>query len=95
NGHNSHCTYCFCKFAADHHIMVLCLPSHTTHWLQLCDIGVFGPLASCWKAEVNEAGHQYIPIRKSNLLHYYHKARVCTFKPLTIKSAFAKTGIWP
>src|SRR5438477_9634339 len=46
NGHNSHCTYRFCKFAAAHRIIIVCLPSHTTHALQPCDVGVFGPLAS-------------------------------------------------
>ncbi len=45
DGHNSHCTYCFCKFAAANDIIVICLPSHTTHVLQPCDVGVFGPLA--------------------------------------------------
>jgi hypothetical protein len=26
-------------------IVVVCLPLHTTHALQPCDVGVFGPLA--------------------------------------------------
>ncbi|KAF8234781.1 DDE-domain-containing protein [Tricholoma matsutake] len=43
--HNSHCTYPFIKFSAEHHIIIICLPSHTTHALQPCDVGVFGPLA--------------------------------------------------
>lgn len=50
DGHNSHCTYQFCKFAFDHNIIIICLPAHTTHALQPCDVGVFGPLASSWKA---------------------------------------------
>jgi hypothetical protein len=33
DGHNSHCTYPFIKFAAQHCIIVICLPSHTTHAL--------------------------------------------------------------
>jgi hypothetical protein len=35
DGHNSHCTFKFCKYAADNNIIVLCLPPHTTHALQL------------------------------------------------------------
>ncbi|KZP07206.1 CENP-B protein, partial [Athelia psychrophila] len=31
DGHNSHTTYRFCSFAAKHKIIILCLPSHTTH----------------------------------------------------------------
>jgi hypothetical protein len=95
DGHNSHCTYRFCKFAADHRILVVCLPSHTTHALQPCDIGVFGPLSACWKAEVNKASQEYTRITKHNLLQYYATARTRAFQPSTIISAFAKTGIWP
>ncbi|KAF8811876.1 hypothetical protein BYT27DRAFT_7088493, partial [Phlegmacium glaucopus] len=58
----------FCKFAKEHNIVIICLPSHTTHVLQPCDIGVFGPLASSWKAQVNRAAREYIPITKYNLL---------------------------
>ena len=71
NGHNSHCTYEFCKFAESHKIIVICLPSHTTHVLQPCDVGVFGPLTSCWKSEVNTSSGQYITITKSNLIEHY------------------------
>ncbi|KAJ3484161.1 hypothetical protein NLJ89_g12004 [Agrocybe chaxingu] len=52
DGHNSHCTYEFCKFAESKKIVIICLPSHTTHVLQPCDVGVFGPLATCWKNQV-------------------------------------------
>ncbi|KZT26594.1 DDE-domain-containing protein, partial [Neolentinus lepideus HHB14362 ss-1] len=95
DGHNSHCTYKFCKFAADHKIIIVCLPSHTTHVLQPCDVGVFGPLARCWKAEVNATSAQLITINKHNMLEYYDRARRRAFKPSTICSAFAKTGIYP
>ncbi len=95
DGHNSHCTYAFCKYVADHRIIVVCLPSHTTHALQPCDVGVFGPVASAWKSKVNKASRLYILITKSNLLIYYAATQTCTFKPTTVRSAFAKTGIWP
>jgi hypothetical protein len=95
DGHNSHTTYQFCSFAEKHKIIVLCLPSHTTHRLQPCDVGVFGPLSSSWKSLVNEMSADYIPIRKGNLLSYYSRAREKAFTERTIKSAFRKTGIWP
>jgi hypothetical protein len=41
DGHNSHCTFTFCKYAADKKIIIICLPSHTTHALQPCDVGAF------------------------------------------------------
>lgn len=95
DGHNSHCTYKFCKFAEDHQIIIVCLPSHTTHALQPCDVGVFGPLASCWKAQVNLVSRQYDSITKLNLLEHYSIARSLAMKSTTISSAFRKTGIWP
>jgi hypothetical protein len=87
DGHNSHCSYEFVDFCEKHQIVLLCLPSHTTHRLQPCDIGVFGPLASCWKAEVNEASQQHLAIMKYNFLEIYTQT--------TIQSAFRKTGIHP
>jgi hypothetical protein len=54
DGHNSHCTYRFCTFADKHRIIIICLPSHTTHGLQPNDVGVFGPLAGKWRKLVTE-----------------------------------------
>ena len=68
DGHNSYTTYWFSSFAEKHKIIVLCLLSHTTHHLQPCDVGFFGPLASAWKSEVNKASSEWIPIHKKNLL---------------------------
>ena len=95
DGHNSHCTYGFISFSEQHRIIIICLPSHTTHCLQPCDVGVFGPLAASWKAIVNMASREEIKITKYNLLGYYHKARTRAFSPTTIQAAFRKTGIWP
>lgn len=88
DGHNSHCTYPFTKFAADHHIIIICLPSHTTHALQPCDVGIFGPLALAWKSQVTEASQNNISITKANLLLYYHKAWSIALKLTTIQSVF-------
>jgi hypothetical protein len=95
DGHNSHCSYAFVDFCEKHQIVLLCLPSHTTHCLQPCNIGVFGPLASCWKAEVNKASRKNIAIMKYNLPEIYSQARDRAFTQTTIQSAFRKTGIYP
>ena len=95
DGHNSHCTLHFCQFAEKHRIIILCLPSHTTHALQPCDVAVFSPLASLWKAEVNAASRKNTPIDKHNFLSHYHAARTQAFQPETIQAAFRKTVIYP
>src|SRR5258708_10263091 len=53
DGHNSHCSSNFLNYAASQHIEILCLPLHTTHALQPCDVGVFSPLAAAWCSEVS------------------------------------------
>ena len=95
DGYNSHCTFTFCKYAADNKIIIICLPSHTTHALQPCDVGAFGPLAQSWKREVTLASQLLLAIRKDNLLVHYHAARTTALSTTTIQSAFRKTGIWP
>jgi hypothetical protein len=95
DGHNSHLTYGFIQICERNKILVICLPSHTTHRLQPCDVGVFRPLAASWKAEVNVASRQLIKINKYNILKYYHAAHTRAFTTTTIKAAFRKTGIWP
>jgi len=87
--------YNFVRFCETKRILVLCLPSHTTHRLQPCDVGVFGPLASSWKSEVNVMGRQYKKITKYNLLGIYHSARQRALTITTIRASFQKTGIWP
>ncbi|PSR73938.1 hypothetical protein PHLCEN_2v10245 [Hermanssonia centrifuga] len=55
DGHCSHLTFRFCHFAELHRILIVCLPLHTTHALQPCNVGVFGPLQSYWKSKLNAA----------------------------------------
>ena len=95
DGHNSHTTYHFCSFAEQHCIIVVCLPPYTTHRLHPCDVGLFGPLASSWKKEVNEASRNFLEIRKNNILWHYSRARERALTSGTIESAFQKSGIWP
>ena len=52
DGHTSHCSLQFLAAAEKTRIIILCLPSHTTHVLQPCDVGVFSPLATFYKKEV-------------------------------------------
>jgi DDE superfamily endonuclease len=49
DGHNSHCSTEFLSYAEKKQIHLVCLPPHTTHALQPCDVGVFSPLSRAWK----------------------------------------------
>jgi hypothetical protein len=95
DGHNSHTHFEFLEYAHDHNIIVLCLPPHTTHRLQPCDVGVFGPLSYAWKTEVQRCFSEGITVDKYNLIQIYSLACLKSFKRSTIQAAFKTTGIWP
>ena len=48
DGHLSHISLQLIRLARERGVMLLCLPSHTTHALQPLDVGVYGPLKGCW-----------------------------------------------
>lgn len=95
DGHNSHCSFKFLKAAADNGIEIICLPPHTTHALQPCDVGAFGPLASNWKAQVSQVFELGQAVEKEDVLAMYHRARSDAFQESTILAAWRKTGIHP
>ncbi|EJD05306.1 DDE-domain-containing protein, partial [Fomitiporia mediterranea MF3/22] len=95
DGHNSHCSLRFLGMAEEYHIIILCLPPHTTHMLQPCDVGVFSPLSTFYKKEVAELARQNVSIGKHNVIKTYANAREKAFTPSTVQAAFLKCGIHP
>lgn len=95
DGHNSHTTTKFLDHAQKHNIIVICLPPHTTHYLQPCDVALFGPLSKAWQAEVQKCYDAGLSVTRYNLIEVYARAREVAFKVDTIITAFRKTGIWP
>ncbi len=91
DGHNSHCTHDFCSFARDHNIIIICLPSHTTHVLQPCDVLIFSPLQIAWRKAVKAAGK----VTKHTVAAVYSTARNVALKSETIVNSFRVTGIHP
>jgi hypothetical protein len=95
DGHVLHLSYQFCAFAERHKIIVLCLPPHTTHALQPCDVRAFGPLESAWRREVTAMSCASQPILKTNLLAAYSCACLWAMSQPVVCSAWLKTSIWP
>jgi hypothetical protein len=52
DGHGSHITFEFKALANKYKIILLYLPAHTTHRLQLLDIRIFGPQSRYYSNEV-------------------------------------------
>ena len=95
DGHNSHCSIEFLTLAKSKNIEILCLPPHTTHALQPCDVGVFSPLASRWAAEVEKAFDSGEGVSRQTFLKVYHRARDQAMTPQIIQAAWRKAGIHP
>ena len=95
DGHNSHCSIEFLTLAKSKNIEILCLPPHTTHALQPCDIGVFSPLASHWAAEVEKAFDSGSGVSRQTFLKVYHRACEQAITAQTIQAAWRKAGIYP
>lgn len=84
------------KFCFEHNIILCRLPSHTSHKLQPCDVGMFGPLKTAYREEVERlyrGGANTIGKQHFTLL--YARARETAFTSRNIKSGWCKTGLYP
>ncbi len=54
DGHNFHISTEFIKFTRTNKIICLYLPPHSTHFQQLLDVNVFGPLKQNYKKLLSE-----------------------------------------
>jgi hypothetical protein len=80
--------------AMENNIHLFCLPSHTTHRLQPCDVGAFGPLKRAWQKRcddiITETGFS---LRAKDVVHGYMAARSEALKAETINKAWEHSGI--
>jgi hypothetical protein len=54
DGFGTHESLELMKFCFENNIILCRLPSHTSHKLQLCDVGVFGPLKAAYRDQVEK-----------------------------------------
>jgi len=90
--------YDFVKYAIEHNIDLVCLASHSTHILQPVDVGIFGPHISYYKQELEDRLRQqglHGTIKKGDIFPMLQRARIKTFKPETIRSAWHASGLIP
>ena len=97
DGHASHITTAAVQHAIQNKIILLCLPSHSTHVLQPLDVGIFAPLATHYKnniLKISRFGGSF-QVDKVDFIEQYLVARDATFTVEVIKSAWRKTGLLP
>lgn len=90
DNHHSHVTYRFLQYCYNNCILALCLPPHTTHALQPLDVGVFGPLSTYYKQEVQRVynvSQGRIPINKESFYSIFMRARDHAYTRHTLKSS--------
>jgi len=97
DGHASHLTSDAIRFAEKNKIILLCLPPHSTDLLQPLNVGIFHPLASAYRREL-EAFTRYgagYSIDKRDFISLYQKAREIALTSKNIQSAWVKSGLFP
>ena len=96
DGHGSHCSSEFLWYCWSHKIIPFQLPPHSTHVLQLLDIGVFQPLKH-WHQEAihNKILYGDVSYSKVDFLNCYNTIRKRIFKKRTVLSAWKKSGLVP
>ena len=95
DGHSSHESLATMEYCHDHHIILYCLPSHTTHALQPLDIVLFSPLKQAWAKAVASEEFDGRKVTKENFLEIYGIAHLQSFTLANILASFRKSGIWP
>src|SRR5258708_38125140 len=95
DGHSSHECLETIKFCHDNHIILYCLPSHTTHALQPLDVGLFSPLKQAWARAITSEEYDGRKVTKANFLEIYGNAHLKSFTSANILYSFCKTVICP
>ena len=96
DGHASHINYEAVKFARENNIKLYCLPPHTTHAIQPCDVGLFKPMKENWNRCISqfmcENGQV---VNRYNFSSVFKDAWIETLKVSTIVNSFKASGICP
>ena len=72
------------------------LPSHTSHKLQPCDVGVFGPLKTAYRDEVERLCQGGLEaVSKEHFTSIYKPARETAMTRRNITAAWAASGLFP
>jgi len=96
DGFGTHESLELMKFCYENHIILCRLPSHISHKLQPCDVGIFGPLKSAYREQVERlyrggAG----TVDKRHFTYLYDRARQQAITRRNIISGWSKCRLFP
>jgi hypothetical protein len=83
------------EFCFENNIILCRLPSHTSHKLQPCDVGVFAPLKAAYRDEADRLFRGVNTIGKQHFTSLYSPAREKALTHRNITAAWAACGLFP
>ena len=98
DGHSSHVNLGFLDYADQNRILVVILPSHSTHRLQPLDVGLFSSLATYYTNELDKLiadSQDFTRMTKQYFWRLFKPSWERAFCKMNILSAFKATGIHP
>ena len=96
DGFGTHETLEILEFCFGNNIMLCRLPSHTSHKLQPCDVGVFAPLKTAYRDQVERLNRGGIDtVGKEDFTSLYDPARTKAFTRRNITAAWSASGLFP
>ena len=94
DGHDSHVTDDFIQHYMENNIKLLVLPSHSSHFTQPLDIGIFSPLKEYMTQEIDPLVRTNVPqVQKVEWLTPYFRARGRAFSTNNIRSSWNGAGL--
>ena len=96
DGYSSYLTPEFDLFCQEHSIITLCMPPHSSHLLQPCDVGCFAVLRRRYGQQIESYIQNRVNyIDKHDFLKAYFITRTQSMSIANIQSGFTATGLVP
>jgi hypothetical protein len=96
DGFGSHETLEILEYCFKNNIVLCRLPSHTSHKLQPCDVGVFAPLKAAYRDQVERLYRGGADtVGKEHFTSLYSPARNKALTKRNITAAWAASGLYP
>jgi hypothetical protein len=96
DGYKSHNSHEFYKYYEEEKIIVLCMPPHSSHLLQLLDVGCFSPLKRAYGDEINSLSrYSTKKIKKEAFLPAFKAAFEKLMTKENICAGFRGAGLVP
>lgn len=96
DGHEGHHSTIFELYCKEHNIVTLCMPSHSSHYLQPLDVGCFGPMKKAYGRQIEDLMQAHIThASKVEFLRAFREALFASMTEKNIQGGFMETGLVP